>query len=253
MKLTFAGAGSAFSVDANNYHSNILLETDENKLLIDCGSDARWSLNELGLSYRDIHSVYISHLHADHVGGLEWLALSNKFDPAGHKPNLYLCEKLVHILWNQVLSGGLNTLQTETATLSTYFCVHPVPDSGSFTWQNIEFRLVQTLHIVAGFTFMPSYGLIFTVNDFTVFITTDTQFCPHQLRDIYNIADLIFHDCETTPHKSTVHAHYDELMTLSDSIKSKMWLYHYNPGSLPNAVKDGFQGFVKKGQSFVLK
>ena len=27
----------------------------------------------MGLGYADIDAVYISHLHADHVGGLEWL------------------------------------------------------------------------------------------------------------------------------------------------------------------------------------
>lgn len=251
-KLTFAGSGSAFSVGTDNYHSNILLENGKNKLLIDCGSDARWSLHELGYSYRDIQSVYISHLHADHVGGLEWLALSNKFDLTSKKPHLYICEKLVHTLWDHVLSGGLNTLQTEVPTLSSYFRVHVIADAGSFIWQKIRFRLVQTLHIVAGFSFMPSYGLLFTVNGFTVFITTDTQFCPFQLRDIYEMADLIFHDCETATQKSTVHAHYDELITLPNHIKNKMWLYHYNPGTLPDAEQDGFKGFVKKGQSFDL-
>jgi hypothetical protein len=29
-----------------------------------------------------------------------------------------------------------------------------------------------------------------------------------------------------------------------------MWLYHYNPGHLPDARADGFRGFVKKGQVF---
>ena len=41
------------------------------------------------------------------------------------------------------------------------------------------------------------------------------------------MADIIFHDCETLPFKSGVHAHYEDLKTLDDKTRKKMWLYHY--------------------------
>ena len=92
MKLIFLGSGSAFTMD--NYQSNMILETEtteveslslshkgvdvdvdlattRKRLLIDCGSDIRWSLAEQGLSYKDIQNIYISHLHPDHFSGLE--------------------------------------------------------------------------------------------------------------------------------------------------------------------------------------
>ena len=63
-KLIFLGSGSAFTVGANNFQSNILLVTEQNhKLLIDCGTDIRLSLYAAGLSYLDITDIYISHLH----------------------------------------------------------------------------------------------------------------------------------------------------------------------------------------------
>lgn len=254
MKLTFLGSGSAFTTGSNNYHSNMLLEQDPKKrLLIDCGSDVRLSLHELGLSYKDIQDVYISHLHADHVGGLEWLAFTTKFDKECKKPNLYICERLVTDLWQKVLSGGLSSLQGETAELSTYFHIHSIKENHSFTWHNLKFHLIQTMHVMAGFSFMPSFGLMFNIEGINVFITTDTQFAPHQIKEFYDKADLIFQDCETSKNKSNVHAHYEELSTLPKSIRQKMWLYHYNPGSLPDAIKEGFRGFVKKGQCFNFK
>lgn len=71
MKLIFLGTGSAFTIGASNFHSNMILEDDhKNQLLIDCGSDARFSLHEQGFSHRHITDVYISHLHADHAGVL---------------------------------------------------------------------------------------------------------------------------------------------------------------------------------------
>lgn len=251
MKLIFLGSGSAFTVGYNNYHSNMLLINDNNeKLLIDCGSDARLALHELNLTYSDIKDVYISHLHADHCGGLEWLGFTTKFDPKCDKPNLYISEKLKDDLWKNSLSGGLSSIQGIAADLSTFFNVHPIQGKNSFVWQGLEINLIQTIHVVAGFNIVPSYGLLFKANNTTVFITTDTQFSPHQIVDFYDMADIIFHDCETAATKSGVHAHYEELLTLKKSIRQKMWLYHYNPGPLPDAKKDGFRGFVEKGQSF---
>ena len=40
----------------------------------------RHSLREQQLTYMDIKNIYISHLHDDHTGGLEWLALTTYFD-----------------------------------------------------------------------------------------------------------------------------------------------------------------------------
>src|SRR5438477_6012494 len=100
MKLLFLGTGSAFTLGYQNYHSNLLLEDDQkHHLLIDCGSDARFSLHEQGYSYQDIQDVYISHLHGDHSGGMEWLGFSTKFDEQCKKPTLHICETLVDDLW----------------------------------------------------------------------------------------------------------------------------------------------------------
>ncbi|CAN5445907.1 MBL fold metallo-hydrolase [soil metagenome] len=251
MKLIFLGSGSAFTVGNNNYHSNMLLVSDSGKkLLIDCGSDARLSLYEQGFSYADITDVYISHLHADHAGGLEWLAFSNKFDSKSRKPKLHISDTLVTTLWNHVLRGGLCSLQDEVAELSSYFDVEAIKVDNRFSWEGIEFQLVQTLHICNGCHTVPSFGLFFRINTKWIFITTDTQFTPELLLPFYQQADVIFHDCETSKPASGVHAVYDELNTLDPSIKAKTWLYHYNPGPLPKAVHDGFAGFVKKGQMF---
>ncbi len=251
MKLIFLGSGSAFTIGANNFQSNMLLENEKKeRLLIDCGSDARFALYELGLTYKDINQVYISHLHADHAGGLEWLAFCRKFDKSCERPVLYISENLPHVLWNKVLAGGLSSLQGVEADLSTYFQIQSIPNNGEFTWNGLNIKIIQTVHVISGFMIVPSYGLIFSADNKTVFLTTDTQFTPHQLADFYKMADVIFQDCETGNPKSEVHAHYDELKTLDPSIKKKMWLYHYNPGSLPDARKEGFRGFVKKGQCF---
>lgn len=252
--LTFAGTGSAFTMD--NFQSNAILETidDVNKehriLLIDCGSDARFSLKEIGKSYADIHGVYISHLHADHIGGLEWLALSTYFNPKTHKPRLYISEKLVQPLWDS-LKGGLGTLQNKVANLQTFFYVKPIQKNKDFIFFGTPFTMVQVIHYYDGFESACSYGLIWKTPDGKkIFYTSDTQHAPNQIKDFYASADIIFQDCETSPYPSGVHAHYDELKELKDEVRAKMWLYHYQDGELPDAKADGFSGFIEKGKQF---
>lgn len=250
MKLRFIGSGSAFTVGANNYQSNMILESNGKNLLIDCGTDAKIALFELGYTYKDIDALYVSHLHADHVGGIEWLAYTHYFDEKLKKPALFLCDLIENDLWEKVLVGGLRSVDVKNPKLSTYFKLKSVKKNSSFIWEDTRFYIVPTIHVNAKYNQMPSYGLFFKADGKNVFITTDSQLCPEQIGDFLIKADLIFHDCETMKVKTGVHAHYDELKKLPEEIKSKMWLYHYNPGKLPNAKKDGFKGFVKKGQLF---
>lgn len=254
MKLRFIGTGSAFTV-GGNYNSNMYFESDEGKrLLIDCGGDARHALHELGLSHKDIHAVYISHLHADHIGGLEWLAFATRYDPSIEQLlPLYIEESLAEPLW-RILSGGLESTDNAPDHLGSYFDVHIIHAGGSFSWGGLDVELFQTIHQISDGELMPSFGLQTRVDDKSILLTADTRFPEEgdQLRQRYETADLIFHDCETSQVKSTVHAHYTELITLDPKIRAKMWLYHYQPGPLPDAVADGFAGFVDKGQLFDL-
>jgi len=250
MKITFLGSGSAFCL--KNYQSNILIENNGKRLLFDCGTDIRWSLNEVGLTALDIDAVYISHLHSDHIGGLEYLAFYTYFSKKRIK--LFGNSDIIKNLWNKCLSGGLESLQTIDADLNTYFDVEKVSTNKSFEFSDIDFKLVQTIHVIADYSIVKSYGLMFSVYSKTkehkvIFITSDTQFAPSQIKDFINISDITFHDCEIG-FESRVHAHYNDLKLLPSKFKEKIWLYHYNDEALPDAQKDGFLGFVKKGQVF---
>lgn len=251
MKLLFLGTGSAFTVGANNFQSNMILTSEfGRRLLIDCGSDIRWSLHERGLGYADIDDIYVSHLHADHVGGLEFVGFSSKYDPHCQLPTLFLSRDLTDDLWERTLSGGMRMLEGDLATLDSFFEVKEVGQSREFRWEGVRFELVRTFHVNSGFGLMPSYGLFFEINEKRIFLTTDCQLRLEFLSEHYERADIIFQDCETAKYPTPVHAHYAQLRKLPLAIKSKMWLYGYNPGPLPDAKKDGFQGFIAKGDRF---
>jgi ribonuclease BN (tRNA processing enzyme) len=254
MKIQFIGSGSAFNkVDGQS--NAVIIASSGKKLLIDCGSTCWDTVSKRGveLKYTDVDAVYISHLHADHVGGLEELSFCTYFNPSADRPKLYCNTQLMHELWEQALRGGLESIQGKVVTLTEYFDCRPVDNSSFFVWEGITFIPVQTVHVMAGYHIKYSYGLIIqeSLNSPKVFFTSDTQFAPNQIMDFYRDCDVVFQDCETSQFKSGVHAHFDDLKTLKDEIRSKMWLYHYQPGTVRQAAKDnGFCGFVESGQTF---
>jgi ribonuclease BN (tRNA processing enzyme) len=249
MKMTYLGVKSAFTL--TDYQTNVLLERNGQRLLLDCGGDIRFSLRDVaGLKLTDVTDVYISHAHADHSGGLEGVALCTYFNPNCERPRLFVARQLASPLWSDTLSGGLKTLQGTPADIDTFFEVRRIGNNGSFVWQGITFKIVQSIHIYDGLAISPSYGLMFESGGQRIFWTSDTQHAPNQLHDFYAMSDVIYHDCETSPFPSGVHAHYTDLVNLPAETKSKMWLHHYNDGPLPDAVADGFRGFVLKGQQF---
>jgi ribonuclease BN (tRNA processing enzyme) len=273
MNIKFLGSGSAFtlpsedcSIDSCDWQSNaVVTARNGKKLLIDCGSDIRFSAFQQDLKATDFDAVYISHLHADHSGGLEWLAFNTYFNPSAERPKLYCngnidchgeMQGLMKSLWSAIREG-LESIQGKVVGITEYFDCFPIENSQSFEWEGIKFTPIQTVHVMAGFHIKYSYGLLIKeisekYDHPIVFFTTDSQFCPNQILEFYRQADMIFHDCETSPFKSGVHAHYSELKTLKEDVKKKMWLYHYQPNTLKDdeVIKDGFAGFIKKGSEF---
>ena len=256
MKIIALGTGSAFTL--KNRQTNFLIERDSEKLLIDCGSDIRWSLKDHAISPLEIDGVYISHAHADHAGGLEYLGFVRYFQrDLKPLPTLFCEENLVKSIWEHTLKGGMQTLEGIEATLETYFNVVPVVRNSHFIWNDIAFDIVQSIHISSKYSVVDSFGVMFTdrLAGKRIFITTDVQFAPEtSMRTYYNEADVIIHDCETTPGMSGVHAHYSRLKTLDSETKKKMILVHYQDNVLDDwehwqseAKQDGFCGFINPG------
>ncbi len=258
MKVTVLGEGSAFS--QKYYNTMYILEaTNGKRMAIDFGADAKWAYKEAGIQLGDIDAVYISHLHGDHIGGLEWLGFATYFNPTLPRPALYLVDELVSPLWNNALSAGMASLQGKVCNLNDYFDVKAMKVNEPIMWNGIKLQPVQTIHIMNGFQFVPSYGLLMTENDKTIFCTCDTQHAPYQIQDFYNMADVIFQDCEYLyfdgkPLKSGVHAHYEDLKTLHDKTKAKIYLSHYQDAlrvdmTDEDVQADGFMGIAKMGMS----
>ncbi|MGL4370644.1 MAG: MBL fold metallo-hydrolase, partial [Spirochaetota bacterium] len=96
LSLFFVGVGSAFT--KRNYQTNLLIVKGDDHLLIDCGTKCSQAFYELGLPVTEIRNFLLTHSHADHIGGMEEVALLGKY-AAKKKPNIIINETYQHILW----------------------------------------------------------------------------------------------------------------------------------------------------------
>ncbi|MFW6219841.1 MAG: MBL fold metallo-hydrolase [bacterium] len=239
MKIIFLGTGSFNSL--KNFQTNYIIQHNGKNLLFDCGQDIRFSLKYSNLSYKDIDAVYITHQHADHSGGLETLAFSSYFDPHKSKIELFGETNLLVQLWTNTLSGGLSSLQDKIMSFDDYFNVTYVDsEKNTFFWEDIEFTIIKTTHIINKYYIVPSFGLLFTDPESgkTIFCTGDTQFNLKTLNDSYKKSDIIIHDCECLPFCSGVHSNFIELSSLPTKTKNKIICVHYQDTILSESETD---------------
>ncbi len=78
--VTFAGCGDAFG-SGGRFQACIHLRPGANHapFLLDCGATSLTALRRAGLDPGEIGTVFVSHLHGDHFGGLPFLILDGQF------------------------------------------------------------------------------------------------------------------------------------------------------------------------------
>lgn len=248
MRWTFLGTGGAFTRFKTDYHNNVLVEFGDFKALIDCSLGALESLDELGIDPLEIDAVIVTHIHGDHVSGLEELGFRQLFFDADGPLELitHPCILPSHAipevdhhdgtdLWENYLRGPMERFQDEKgfpvrAELSTYF--EPVV-MNRFELEGWEFDFFRTEHVLEkdsfGFEVYPAGE---AEGPMVLFTADSRPLGEFGEEDRYDRADVIFHECflgEYYP--ATVHTHFEELLEMPRERQEKMWLMHYGDDS----------------------
>ena len=74
VQVQFLGSGDAFG-SGGRLQSCILVNHPAGRFLIDCGASAMVSLRRFGIDPNTIDSIFLTHLHGDHFGGLPFFIL----------------------------------------------------------------------------------------------------------------------------------------------------------------------------------
>ena len=251
------GSGSAFT--KLNYQNNYLLIKNNKHIMIDCGTRAPEALFRLGRSVIDIENYYITHSHADHIGGLEEVMLMGRY-VAQKKPNIIISKEYQEILWNYSLRGGgawNEAKKTGFLEFEDLWVPHRPREFNGLNRQAWEidyagFHLIffRTMHYPnSAITWEDSAYSTGVIIDKFVLFSADTRFDEELITDITSMFDIevIFHDVQFFP--GGIHAQFEELKTLPADIRARILLMHY-PDNYEQYEKQvleaGFKGFVKQ-------
>jgi ribonuclease BN (tRNA processing enzyme) len=222
-ELIALGVGDTFS--ERHHPTALLLQAEGFSLAIDCPDSYRAVLREASsksgrkLSLLDVDDVLITHVHGDHMNGLEGVAFFKRF-AQGKRVALHTPPEVAAVLWEHRLRAPMEQLWTgermEQMRFEDYFDLHLLDWARESRIGPFRVRTRRTVHHV------PTCALLIEYAGRTLGYSSDTAFDPSLIQFLSG-ADLILHETNFGP----AHTAYQSLAELPESVRRKMRLVHY--------------------------
>ena len=263
MTLRFLGTGGAFSRHYGTTCSLVTLPSGE-RWLIDCGRQAPDQLWHAGLGWHEIAGQIITHVHGDHIFGLEDFAFQRYYQngqargvpvpsimAGGPRPKFIAHRAVRSEVWES-LAASLRYLTIDgsprSGTLESYFEViepsafeapaaNPWRHSETFDCGGVGLTVRESDHVPG----KPSCSLEFQVptgsttthpggpkaSERIAWWSGDCIVDAEFLIAIEPRTTIYFHDCTFTDYPGQVHGAFRLLAALPERVRSKMVLMHH--------------------------
>jgi ribonuclease BN (tRNA processing enzyme) len=235
LRVTFLGTGDAFASGGRS-HACVLLETDRDRLLVDCGAAAPVALRRHEVPPSTINGVVLTHLHGDHAGGVPFLLLdavyneprSARLTVAGPRGTEERTLGLTNLLYPGVADKARRVIDLQFVELGTSIRV-PI---GPFA--------VTPFAAVHG-SEAAGFMLRLEIAGRTLAFSGDTEWTP-ELIDVSRDADLFV--CECTSYDGAVPGHlsHAQLAEHRDELTARRTLLtHLGPDALARRDRLSFE------------
>ncbi len=238
--LRFLGVGNSQSAMSLGSASAVIERAGRPELMIDCGQEALTAFQTHYAGLPD--ALFITHVHMDHVAGLERLFFATYFDPARRgRVRLY------------VPVGVLPHLQSRLADYPG------VVAEGDANWWD-AFQLVP---VTRGFWHRGQWYDVFPVRHHlpdtafglrlpgSVVWTGDTRPIPEMLTKYADAGELVAHDCAL--HGNPSHSGVDDLeREYPRELLARCVLYHYAAAADAQALRARGHRVADAGEHLVL-
>lgn len=225
MRLQFIGTGDAFGT-GGRFNTCFRVERPGGDFLIDCGASSMIALRRLRIDPNSVKTIFVSHLHGDHFGGLPFFILDAQFysrrteplalvGPPGFKTRLM--EAM------EVFFPG-----SSTAVRKFDLDVYEIAPGGSLTINGVSLSAVEVEHACGA----PPLGLRFTFDGKTIAYSGDTEW-TEALVELGHNADVFIVEALTFERKISQHLDYASFLSNADRIGAKrIILTHFGPNML---------------------
>lgn len=216
MKVSFLGTNGWYDTETGSTPC-VLIETDDRFIILDAGYGF-YKTKNLIRSEKPV-SLFISHLHYDHLIGLHTLPIFKL--PQG-----------IDIYANKAIMKGLCSFLRRPYTspvllLPTKVRFHTV--TGDLT-SPVKFHTAKLQHSV------PCHGYKFYIENKTVTYCTDTGLC-NGLKNLAKNADLLITECAMAPSDKSANLFHITPETAAyvakEAAAKKLALCHFDPAKYP--------------------
>ncbi|HTA66236.1 MAG TPA: MBL fold metallo-hydrolase [Xanthomonadaceae bacterium] len=238
--LRFLGVGNAAATELGS--SSIVLERDGAPLLmVDCGQEALTAyLDHYGATPT---ALYITHVHMDHVAGMERLFIRAYFDEALRgRLKLYVPVSVMPHLQARVADypGAL-----AEGTVNFWDGFQLIPVSNGFWHGGLWFDVFPVRH------HLPDTAFGLRLRGSFVY-SGDTRPIPEMLARHADMQEAIVHDCAL--HGNPSHTGVDDIeREYPDALRQRMLLYHYESAQAGAEIERRGHRIARPGEVLVLR
>ena len=237
--------GTSHGFDASGDFTSFIIWVDGKGILVDPSSEALAYLDQIGVAPLDVPYVFLTHVHADHDGGLVEKLVS------GSQTRVIASDPVFRAFVEKARLVTGHDFERER--LVTHISANPgnrvrIEVAGDFA--QLETRW--NLHPI------PTNGFKLTFSGRTLGYSGDTQYDPAMLEDLRRrgklpethfqdlmyffwtpdgepVVDLLYHEAGIPP----IHTDKEALRALPDAITSRMSLVHIADGDVPRGFAPG--------------
>ena len=237
------GVGSYSTI--RDFYTNTMLDIDGRRIFIDAPAylhkQVAWHQEhgELAYGFEDYNEVILTHMHADHAGGLEELCWHQLYQTQD-RIKLYAPDWMLEDAWRTVEPANRYSFRGDPngdaeppywpppgavrTALDWFF--EPIELANPHDFGDFVLHRHVTRHLP------KTSALKFDFGDFKFGMSSDTGFYP-DLIEWLDECDVVLHEVLFGPHKllggdlRNIHTTVDQLLTLPESFQRKTYLYHY--------------------------
>ncbi|MCK4404513.1 MAG: MBL fold metallo-hydrolase [candidate division Zixibacteria bacterium] len=240
-RITVLGSSSGMP-SPTRFCSSFFFQTERLNFLIDCGEGVSFSFLRNKIDPELIDSIFITHSHVDHLGGLFLLVQMMHLLQRRTPLNVYLPE--------EAISGVKNFLQTcylFPEKITPKLTLHPVTSNFKFQDEEISIKVYPNRHLLGNQVVidelrfpnkMQSFCFLLNLSNRKIIYSGDIE-SSSDLTDIIQDADLLITEC--------FHPRLEKLIPLMVEKKVKSAIFTHIPPELEGKEKEILKKAQKRG------